>query len=837
MLKNSFKKFILVSAALLSGAVAWATQYSLLLKAVDNDGEPEIYATCRIFAKTDTVHALKAGLTDTLGVYKTSIAAPGDYFLTIEPAGASVGVRRAFSVSEENPDADMGTVIIGGDDQTLNEVTVTAQRPLVTRQIDGIGYDVAADPTSKTVTLQEMMRNVPMVAVDNEGNITINGSSNFKVYKNGRPDNSLSKNAKDIFAALPASMVKKIEVITEPGAKYDAEGIGAILNIITVENSSIKGVTGTAQMSVSAPGWNPGGNLYLMSQIDKVTFSVYGGTHMVLKSPQKQESSSDFTYNNGNTRTGYETGKYKGDFSWFGGEASWDINKKNMLTASLNGYYYNMKPSQNSTEAMFAADGSTLYSYNSSTRYKKNNYLDLNGTVSYQYTTDRSGENLILSYMISTTGQHDKHRSKFTEKTGEAFPYSALDVNSNLDFIEHTFQGDWKRPFGEKHILETGAKYIFRRNHSDSKSVYEDWQDLNTEFRHITDVAALYAQYTARLGKVTLRGGLRYEYSKLKASFPDGSQKSFSSNLSDVVPSASANWQINDVNTLTFNYAARINRPGINYLNPAVFYTPTTMSYGNPDLSSAYSNSLKLSYMFVKPKLNFNLSANYSFNNDNISSVSFVNPEGIIVSTYDNIGRERTLSFSGFVQWSMTPKTQVMLNTGVTRNSYRQEGYSLARWNMHGFFRVTQKLPWNITAEGFLFTNLGKSANSVYSYGHMQDCPIFWNLGLRKSFLKEDRLTLRISANSPIGRNYRDYKMSTVNGDYTGNTIVRTNNIKSVSFSISYRFGKLNAYVKKTAARIDNDDLVGRKSDGGGGSSGGGAASGSGSGTGTGMGN
>lgn len=803
----------MVATAVMAVSSAFSDNYTVSLRAVDNDNEPEVYATCRVFAASDTVHAMKAGIADSLGFYSATVAAPGDYFITIEPAGASMAIRRAFSVSEENPKADLGTVIVGGDNQTLNEVTVTAQRPLVTKQIDGIGYDVAADPTSKTVTLQEMMRNVPMVSVDAEGNITINGSSNFKVYKNGRPDNSLTKNAKDIFAALPASMVQRIEVITEPGAKYDAEGIGAILNIITVENSTVKGVTGTAQAAADMRGWNPNASLYLMAQIDKVTFSVNGGTHVSNNSVQNTESITDYSYANGNRRTGYSKSKYTGNFSWFGTEASWDINKKNMLTAEFNGYYYNMKPDSHGREAMFAIDNSTIYSYNTLSRYKTNNYLDFNGALNYQYSKGPQDQVFTFSYMISTTVQKDNHTTEYSDIVGDAFPYTALSTDSHLNFMEHTFQADWKKPFTAVHTLEAGAKYIFRRNHSESEQDYKDWQELNAEFKHITDVGAIYTQYTARVSPVTLRAGLRYEYSKLKAEFPDGSQKGFSQNLSDLVPSASAAWQINDANTLNFNYAARINRPGISYLNPAINYSPNTIQYGNPDLKSAYSNSLKLSYMFIKRKINFNLSANYSFNNDNIATVTTVDPQGMIVSTYKNIGHERNLTFSGFLQWSATAKTQLMLNTSVSRKSVRQDGFSLAGWNMDAFCRLSQNLPWGITAEGFIFTRLGRDISDVYSYNRFTGNPYFYNIGVRKSLLKEDRLTIRLSAMAPIGSDHRNLKINTVNGEYLGATNMRINNMKNVQISVSYRFGKLNAYVKKTATKIDNDDLVGRKND------------------------
>ena len=135
-----------------------------------------------------------------------------------------------------------------------------------------------ADADSKTSTIIEMLRKVPMVDVDANNNIKVKGSTNFKVYKNGRPNNSFSNNPKEVLSAIPASMIKRIEVITEPGAKYDAEGVGAILNIVTLENTSIKGVMGNVSAQINSMG-TPQGSVWLSSQIDKVTVSAYAGTH------------------------------------------------------------------------------------------------------------------------------------------------------------------------------------------------------------------------------------------------------------------------------------------------------------------------------------------------------------------------------------------------------------------------------------------------------------------------------------------------------------------------------------------------------------------------------
>ena len=136
----------------------------------------------------------------------------------------------------------------------LSEVEVKAIRPLVKAEIDRLAYDVQADADAKTSTVIEMLRKVPLVTVDAEDNIRVKGATNFKIYKNGHPDPSISSNPKEVLKAIPASMIKRIEVITEPGAKYDAEGVGAILNIVLNDNTAVKGVTGTIGAGIDETG-------------------------------------------------------------------------------------------------------------------------------------------------------------------------------------------------------------------------------------------------------------------------------------------------------------------------------------------------------------------------------------------------------------------------------------------------------------------------------------------------------------------------------------------------------------------------------------------------------
>jgi hypothetical protein len=608
-------------------------------------------------------------------------------------------------------------------------------------------------------------------------------------------------------------MIKSIEVITEPGAKYDAEGIGAILNIITVENSAIKGVLGNARLSYNAYAGNISASAYLTTQIDKVTLSFNGGAYSVSKKVSRSHSESELHYNNGITETSVGESETKGWTENFSVEGSWEPNKRNLVSLEFSYFDYNVKPSNTTSTARrvsseYGGGGTLLSSYTSSTNSRRDGWMAFNGNINYQYTTNRKDELLTASYAVSSTAQRSDITTTYDDVVGDLFSYSALNGTNNLHFIEHTFQADWTRPIGDIHTVELGGKYILRRNTSDGDNEYVDWETLHNEFKHITDVGAFYAQYTAKLKKVSLRAGLRYEYSKLKAEYPDGSAQAYSSTFNDIVPSASMSWNVSDVHSLSLSYAGRVNRPGIEYLNPTVMYTPTTISQGNPDLESAFRNSTSIRYMFIKRKFNFNVSASYVFNNDNIVPVNYVDNDGMIHNTYGNVGFERGFSLSGYTQWSVTNKTRIMFNGTLSYVRRKQEGYELFRWYPMLFLRVWQELPFKVNMNvGLSHYNMG--VYSVYTYSRNESAiPVSWDISLSRYFLKDRRLSVSITASDCIGNRFNKFVTYRVNGDYTGYNFFRSNK-KRIALTLSYRFGSLNAYVKKTSKSIQNDDLVG----------------------------
>ena len=694
------------------------------------------------------------------------------------------------------------------DNIQLKDVEVTAQRQLIKQEVDRIGYNVADDADSKTNNVLTMLRKVPMVSVDAQDEIRVNGQTNFKIFRNGHPDPSLSRNAKDILKAMPASSVKRIEVITEPGAKYDAEGTTIILNIVMADNSTLKGVSGMASARADQLG-AVGGSLNLTTQLDKVVLSVDYGIHHDSGNGQKTKTS---TYNR-YTQSGSELmsdGTFDVDKMTvhFGDvSASWEPDTLNLVSLSLGGFAYDYSGNGKSTSLMRDAAGQPLYSYGLGNHTSADSY-SLDSRLDYQRRTRLKGETVTLSYMLSAWHNKNKDNSKYTDVVNMPVPYYGIDSDGKEDFNEHTVQLDWTRPLAEKHKLETGAKYIYRLNRSHNIQNYlgDEDNNLDMRYKHVTQVGAAYLSYTFHSGPWDARAGLRYEHSYLRATYPGGTQEPFETHLNDVVPSASVRYQFNFANSLKLSYAASINRPGISYLNPAVIETPTSRSYGNTDLGSVHYHSVSLTYMRVGPKLTFNLTPQFQFSNNGIGAVKWA--DGLVqVSTYANTLKTYSTTLSAFVQWMMTSKTNLMLNGSIGYNYYKSNELGLKNDRVSGnfFANVTQFLPWKVQLSGFAGM-WGGGINDLY--GRMGTI-FFHGLSLQRSFLKEDRLTVQLIAQNPFGGKYMSMKNYMTQGDVTGWTRYEQRQGRKFGISVSYRFGSLTTRVKKADKSIENDDLIG----------------------------
>ena len=811
------------------------TVKGLVVDSITGEGEP--YATVRVERGGAPGKAVKVCVTQKDGRFAVSLASTGDYRLTVSSMGRA-DVVKDFAVEAGKPTVDLGTMNIHDAKNELAGVEVVAQKPLVTADIDKIGYDVENDPDAKTNTVMEMLRKVPMVTVDGEDNIKVNGSSSFKVYVNGRPNNMMSNNPSEVLKSMPANTIKKIEVITNPGPKYDAEGVGGILNIITV-GSGFEGYTAT--ISANASNTGAGGGVFGTVKAGKLTVSArynytysdrprsYSGTTLTVTGDEASPSSADIISDG--------SSKGRSNFHMGSLEASYEIDSLNLVTGSF-GLWGNSYSSRgaSSVTGVSPLDGSGLYAYSMPSR-SHNSWFSIEGGIDYQRLFKVKERMLTFSYRISTNPETTDSYTDYEDMTatdGWEDYLRRLENQHNdghQNTTEHTFQVDFTTPFDSIHTLEAGAKYIMRNNSSENDRYamtamdgggYTFDEDHSSHYRHNNDIIAAYLGYGVKWKRLSGRLGLRYEHTIQDVEYLLGRGDDFRKHFNDLVPSASVGYRLTDTQNLLLSYNMRIYRPGIWYLNPYLNDAdPTSISQGNPDLVSEKSHSVSLGYNSFTNKLSVNLSLRYSFTNNSIESVTSLvsdydiaglqSPTGksVLYTTYRNIGKTRSVNLSAYANYNPFTSTRIYANL-FGGWQYYSDGAELKNrgWSMFASGGVQQTLPkdWRVSLNCWGQTpwiSLQGKGSGFVGY----------SLSVTKQLLKK-RLTLSVYANN-FFKKYMDYDDTTSSTAFTQRSWSKFVQ-QQFGLSVSFRIGELKASVKKAERTISNDDVKGGGQQGGG---------------------
>lgn len=808
----------------------------ILLDSLTQEGEP--YATIKIVKKEAPAKALKMLVTDMKGQFQEKVPGTGNFVMTITSVGRTPIVKD-FSVKAGEKLVDFGTLYIVDASNELGQVEIVAQKPLVKADIDKIEYNVQDDPDAQSNSVLEMLRKVPLVTVDGEDNIQVNGSSSFKVYVNGKPNNMMSNNPTEVLKSMPANSIKHIEVITNPGPKYDAEGVGGILNIVTV-GSGLEGYTATFSANVSNRG--AGGGAFGTIKSGKLTVSArynynYNDQPRNYSSGSQHVTSEAVTENSSNLD--YD-GSNKGHGSFQGSmEASYEIDTLRLVTMSF-GLWGGGNKSNGSTDyiATFPENinAAPIYSYSAFNR-SKSSWYSIDGGVDYQRLFKVKDRMLTFSYKINTRPQTSDSYTEYEIDKGYNPDWADylkrlrnLHNDGEQNTTEHTFQADYTTPIGKLHTLEAGAKYILRNNSSeddrfdaDDTGKYEYNKEQSSHYKHLNDIIAAYLGYGLKVKRLSGRLGVRYEHTIQDVKYLVGRGEDFTKNFDDVVPSASIGYKLTDMSNLRLGYNMRIYRPGIWYLNPYLNDTdPSYISQGNSELDSEKSHAFNLSYSNFTQKFNINLSARYSFTNNSIENVTKLmpdteieglkNPTGkdVLYSTYANIGKTRRASVSAYVNWNATPRTRIYMNmSGDYSYMEGSEGMRNDGWSLFAYGGAQQTLPhdWRISLNVFGQTPwimLQGKGSSFFDYG----------LSVNKSFLNK-RLTLSAFA-SNFFKKYMDQSSTTEGAGFIRESSYKYSR-QRFGISVSYRIGELKASVKKAARTISNDDVKSGGSGSGGG--------------------
>ena len=670
-------------------------------------------------------------------------------------------------------------------DEMLDEIVVTATRPVITSTADKTVYDASVDPDAKAMTLLDLLRKVPGVVVDAQDNVTLNGAGSFKVQVDGRDNPMFNQDAGKIFKSIPASMVQRVEVINAPGASYDAEGVGGVINIVMKsagENMDGYSVTFTGDGGTNSAG----GNIYGMMQKGRLglTLSVNGNhgsmPEMVMDMMRGQAEGPEQLL----------AGRMKNTFNFINTrlDASIALTDADKLTLSAGWNGNNWTARYRAATYMGVGELPFLYDMVNNSK-GHTNFFNAGVDYTHLFTAD-ARHKLHAAYQFSTQPTDNDNEVSYYADGQTALPLpDAAASHNHSNMPEHIAQVDYAQPIGEMQLVETGVK-LTRRN--------ADSEALELDYTHNTTIAAAYASYALTLEKFNTKAGLRYEYTGQHARFHKGNGEDFKANYSNLVPSLTAGWNLTPVSSLSASYSMRLSRPGINYLNPYFDDTnPLAVQQGNPYLKPERYNSIAAAYNGMYGSLMLSARLDYTFCNDGLTPVISLLNNNVQYTTYANSLHKKQVNMQLFANYRLGTKTTLMANITPMYQNLRTPDYRNHGWQLTAFCGLQQKLPWQLN----LGVNIFASTPQVTLQGRGMS-QFIHVITLGRAFLKEDRLNVTLTALDPFYGRLNLHQWERGRDFYTRTT--GHMNLRMVQVSVSYRLGSLKSRIDQRTL-LDSD--------------------------------
>jgi outer membrane receptor protein involved in Fe transport len=734
--------------------------------------------------------------------------------IVISYVGYATKILPVPALTSSGPVANMGKITLSSVSNQLDEVQIVTEKLLIKQDIDKITYDVEADPESKTMNALDMLRKVPLITVDAEDNIQLKGASNYRVLVNGKSSSLFVNNPKDVFKSMPASSIKNIEVITNPPSKYEAEGVGGIINIITHKKGP-SGYNGSVNFGGGLPqSYNAGG--YFTAKVGKFGASFHGGTNNYMSPPTSNNLyRRDHLLHNELNQQG--TNKNNGQFLYFSGELSFELDSLNLFSANISAHGSKNKNLLTQQVRTIDRHGELIQAYD---RFNQGTGQWGNADVGVDYQKSfRKNKDQLLTFSYKYGNNANNSYTDFT--LSPVLNYNGvISTTDNVGkSVEQTLQADYVQPI-KKHTLELGVKSILRNNNSDyNYTTYNEESNsyivdpgLSNSFNYNQDIYAAYTSFSLRVDKWGLKAGARMEETKVNANFKTSGTIA-RQDYFNLIPSVTLSRKLKENNTAKISYTQRIERPGLWYLNPYVVANdPKNISYGNPALDAAVSNNFDLSYSTFLKGASVNSSLYYNFTNNSIQRYTTLGSDSVSRSTYDNIGRNKTLGLSLNGNVPVTKELNINLNTSAnyvyltsnlngrpTKNDgFTANGYGSISYRFGKSWRVNSNIGFNTSR----ILIQGRSAGYMFN-----------SFSINKQFLKDNKASISLSISNPFQKDRRFFtEINDPNFYQYQESLYR---IRRVHVSFNYRFGKLKGGITKKKRGINNDDVKGGGDSGG----------------------
>ena len=768
-------------------------------------GQPVEFASISLALQTND-QEINGMMTDDKGSFVLINVAEGAYKLSVFSIGYKSGVKNNIVVSKTNPNVTIGNIKLVNASSKLKEVVVAADKNTVEYKVDKTIYNVDKDVTSQTGVATDVLKKIPEVQVDVNGNVELQGNADIRFLINGKPSTIFGNNLADVLQSIPASQIQSIEVITSPGAKYNAEGTAGIINII-LKKSEAEGINGNLSLS--------GGTRLENGSFNFSARKGHVGAHAFLSGNGQLTSATLNSIN----RFGHDTGSTyshllqngPSNYNRVGYQSGigldWDITPKDIVSGDLGYDYFsnNNSGTFTSENTITGKSGNVLSDVTDAINLTQNGHeAEVSWDISYKHTFNKKDHELDIQ-VSSPSWNNYVHYVHTEQNLLNDSTYSGSYGDNPGSFKEKNISVNYTQPVTENISLEAGAKAVLEDITSTSDVYLLDPATDNYNYsitqssllNYKSDVYAGYLSVGLKLFKwLDLKTGIRYEYTQLSASYsPSGNVDIQPYGM--FVPSAAFSHTFKNEQTLKLTYSRRIHRPDYFDLSPFVNAgDPQYVFTGNPALQPEISNKIELGYnKAIKKGGNLYLTLFYRLNTHDVQPYSTYYPtykigdstyNNVSVTIPENIGRETNIGTNIFA--SIPVKKQITLRSNISLfyrdiNTGLSTGGNISGFNYSLNLNGTYNFSKTVTAEFFANYNSTRiNAQGTY--------PAFFSytFAIRKE-LFGGKGSIAITATNPF--NY--YVNQTTN--LTGNnfTVITINEFpyQSFGFNFTYKFGKL----------------------------------------------
>jgi outer membrane receptor protein involved in Fe transport len=675
-------------------------------------GSPLEFTTVSLLQGPDST-LVTGGYTDTEGKF-TIEATPGQYMVKVQ--FVSYDTKLVDAVQIGNGTKNLGTISLAPNTATLSEVIVEAEKEQMVLELDKRVFNVAQDLSNTGRNAADILDNLPSVTVDVDGNVSLRGSGNVRILVDGKPSGLIGIGDTDGLRTLNGDVIERIEVVTNPSARYDAEGSAGIINIVLKKKKN-SGLNGSLTTNIGTPE-NYGASVNLNYRTNWVNFFVNYGVNY-RRSPGNGNSYQEFFGADTSYITRRTNDRIRGGLSNnFRLGTDFIINEYNTITASA---LYNISDQDNNTDTWYRDYTSDNILFQRTLRTDREHEDEENQEYElyYKRTYAKKGRELTANVQFRQSGEiEDSDQNEFEGFEEEEMIPSLIQRSLN-DENERQWliQADYIHPFLENAKFETGVRNTLRQINNayivEEQEESGDWAslpDFTNTFNYDENIYAAYAILSNKTGKWSYQGGLRTELTDITTHLVQTDERN-EKNYINFFPSAFLTYSLSKSNSLQASYSRRINRPGFWSLNPFSSITDArNIRTGNPDLDPEFTDSYELGYLYNYSSGNVYFGAYYRFTDDVVERVRFaetIDDEVITftlpqnLSTQDAYGFELNGSKDLFSWWNVNANANFYRS--ITEGEFNGEALNADTYTMSGRFTSRWKIPnlFDVQFSGF----------------------------------------------------------------------------------------------------------------------------------------